>query len=161
MREEIRHHPKGGEILNTHTTKRKAREFDNVHKFDSFCKKVINNEVNRYYNEIKKLEKREKVFSELSLQELRQLYTTDDYFVTEQIFNVLGQDIIVNDERIIEALLTLAEYKRDIILLAYFLDMTDREIGEMLNMLRSTVQYQRNITLQKIKEILEKRVSDV
>ena len=44
---------------------------------------------------------------------------------------------------IAEALQSLPERKRDIILLSYFLELSDREIGDKLNMLRSTVQYQR------------------
>ena len=146
--------------MKTHNATGKAQGFENFHKFDAFCKKVLKNEVRRHYNEVNKRKERETVFSDLSVQELGQLCSTDDYFVTEQIFNVLGLDIIVSNERMAEALLTLAEYKRDIILLAYFLDMTDREIGEMLNMLRGKVHYQRKTTLRILKKILEKGQTD-
>ena len=79
----------------------------------------------------------------MSEKELAQLYTEDKYFVSEQIFNVLGLNVIVTDDVIAEALQSLPERKRDIILLSYFLELSDREIGDKLNMLRSTVQYQR------------------
>jgi DNA-directed RNA polymerase specialized sigma24 family protein len=149
---------KGGEDLKPCNSKK--RVFDDFHKFDSFCKKVLANEVRDYFNELKRKQKREAIFSELSAQERKRLQTTDSYFVTEQIFNVLGQDIIVNDGRVANALLNLAKRKRDIILLAYFLDMTDREIGEKLNLIRATVQYQRKITLKELRKVLEEGNDD-
>jgi RNA polymerase sigma factor (sigma-70 family) len=44
--------------------------------------------------------------------------------------------------------------KRDIILLSYFLDMTDKEIADRLNMARSTVAYRRTTTLGELKKLL-------
>jgi RNA polymerase sigma factor (sigma-70 family) len=128
---------------------------DKQHAFDSFCKKVLRNEVRDYYDEMKRLRDKEISFTELSEQELEQLSTTDKYFVTEQTFNVLGDEIIVNDEIIAEALRSLPERKRDIILLSYFLELTDGEIGKKLNLIRSTVQYQRTSTLRELKIFLE------
>lgn len=86
---------------------------------------------------------------------MEQLYTVDRYFVTEQIFNVLGLDVTVTNDVIAGALQSLSEHKRDIILLSYFLELSDREIGDKLNMVRSTVQYQRTRTLQQIKTFME------
>lgn len=125
------------------------------HAFDSFCKKILKNEARDYYDELKRQRKKEKSFSDLSLKEMDQLYTMDKYFVAEKIFNVIGLDIIVTDDVIIKALQNLPEHKRDIILLAYFLELSDREIGDKLNLLRSTVQYQRTRTLQQLKTFME------
>jgi len=125
------------------------------HTFDSFCKKVLKNEVRDYYDEMKRLREKEVSFSELSAQELEQLATTDKYFSTEQIFNVLGLDVIVNSESIATALNNLPEHKRDIILLSYFLELSDVEIGKKLNLIRSTVQYQRTSTLKALKKVIE------
>ncbi|WP_089284996.1 hypothetical protein [Anaerovirgula multivorans] len=61
--------------------------------------------------------------------ELDQLYTEDKYFVTEQIFNVLGLDVIVTDDVVAEALQSLPERKRDIILLSYFLELSAEKLG--------------------------------
>jgi len=123
--------------------------------FDSFCKRVLKNEVRNYYKEIERLREKEVSFSELSAQELEQLATTDKYFSTEQIFNVLGLDVIVNSESIAAALKNLPERKRDIILLSYFLELSDTEIGKKLNLIRSTVQYQRTSTLKALKKVME------
>lgn len=125
------------------------------HTFDSFCKKVLKNEARDYYDELKRQRNKEVSFSNLSVKEMDQLYTEDKYFAIEQIFNVLGLDVIVTDGVIAEALENLPERKRDIILLSYFLELSDREIGDKLNMLRSTVQYQRASILQQLKKFME------
>jgi len=135
-------------------------ELDKQHAFDAFCKKVLRNDVRNYYDEMKRLRDKEVSFSELSERELEQLSTTDKYFATEQTFNVLGNDVIVNDENIAEALRSLPERKRDIILLSYFLELSDGEIGKKLNLIRSTVQYQRTSTLRELKKIMKEENAD-
>ena len=119
------------------------------HAFDSFCKKVLKHEARDYYDELKRQRNREVIFSELSKKEINQIYTNDKYFDTEQNFNVLGLDVIA------EVLQSLSERKRDIILLYYFLELSDREIGDKLNMLRATVQYQRTSTLRQLKNLMK------
>jgi len=140
--------------------KPKGYEQDKQHAFDAFCKKVLKNDIRNYYGEVKHLRENEVSFSELSEREMAQLATTDKYFVCEQTFNVLGDDVIVTNEDISEALKTLPERKRDIILLSYFLELSDREIGEKLNMIRSTVQYQRTSTLRQLKKFMEEENAD-
>lgn len=148
--EQRSHRPKGGENMKPNSHEQSKR-----HTFDSFCKKILKHEARDYYDELQRQRRKGKTFSDLSAKEMEQLYTLDKYFVTEQIFNVLGLDVIVTDDVIAGALQSLPEHKRDIILLSYFLELSDREIGDKLNMLRSTVQYQRTKTLQQIKEFME------
>jgi len=141
---------KGGEYV-----KPTSHEQDKQHAFDSFCKKILKHEARDYYDEMKRRGEREISFSELSEQEEAQLSTTDKYFATEQIFSVLGRDVIVTDALIAEALKSLPERKRDIILLSYFLELSDGEIGKKLNLIRTTVQYQRTSTLRQLKKFME------
>ena len=111
-----------------------------------------------YYDEINRRRKNEVSFSELTAKELEQLSACDTYFADGQhIFNVLGNDILVRDETIAEALNSLPENKRDIILLSYFLDMTDGEIAKRLNLICSTVQYRRTSTLRELKKFMEEK----
>ena len=128
--------------------------------FGSFCKKVLTNEVRNYHREMERLREKEVSFTELSTQELGQLAITDNYFSTEQIFNVLGLDVIVNSECIATALSNLPQQKRDIILLSYFLELSDAEIGKRLNLIRSTVQYQRASTLRELKRMIQEETAD-
>ena len=128
--------------------------------FDSYCKKVLKNEMRDHYDEVKRKREREIFFSEMSERELEQLSTTDKYFSTEQIFNVQGNAVIVNDALIAGALQNLPERKRDIILLSYFLEMSDGEIGKKLNLIRATVQYQRTSTLRELKKIIQEEIAN-
>ena len=137
-----------------------SQEQSKLRKFDSFCKKVLTNEVRNYHREMERLREKEVSLGELSERELSQLATTDKYFSTEQIFNVLGLDVIVNSESIAAALNNLPQRKRDIILLSYFLELSDAEIGKRLNLIRSTVQYQRSSTLRELKKMMEEENAD-
>lgn len=49
----------------------------------------------------------------------------------------------------------MPDEKRDILLLSYFLDMTDREIADKLNMVRYTIQRKRVKSLKEMKQRLE------
>ena len=135
---------------------RQHQESNKQRVFDCYCKTVLRNEIRNYYHEVKRLRNKETPFSELPEQELNQISSTSEYFEAEQTFNVLGQHVVVSDENIVEALRNLPEQKRNIILLYYFLELSDAEIGEKLNLIRSTVQYQRSKTLRELKGIMEK-----
>lgn len=54
-------------------------------------------------------------------------------------------------------LLSLSGRKRQIILLAYFLDWTDQQIGERFHVVRSTVQAARTKALKEMRDLLEKQ----
>ena len=45
--------------------------------------------------------------------------------------------------------------KKNAILLSYFLDMSDAEIANVLNMVRRSVAYRRTSTLKLLKELME------
>ena len=138
----------------------KSHEKHKQHTFDSFCKRMLKNEMRDYYAEINRRKKYEVSFSELSAAELEQLCAYDEYFADGHSFDVLQEQIIVKDDTIAEALAALPQNKRDIILLSYFLDMNDGEIGKKLNMVRSTVQYRRASILKELKKILEEKGND-
>jgi len=125
------------------------------HTFDSFCKKILKNELRNYYKELNKRKKHEITFSDLSNKKIDEISVYDTYFADTHIFSVLNCDVIVKDESITQALKNLPEHKRDIILLSYFLDMSDREIADRLNMIRSTVQYRRKSILKELKKFME------
>jgi DNA-directed RNA polymerase specialized sigma24 family protein len=91
----------------------------------------------------------------LSEQNLAKLSGTDEYFKGAYSFHVLSYDIAVSDEQIAEALNTLPKDRRDIILLSCFLDMTDREIAEHMDIVRRTVAYRRASSLQKLRKLME------
>jgi RNA polymerase sigma factor (sigma-70 family) len=125
------------------------------HSFDAYCKKVLKYKARDYCRKMKRRRAREVSFSELSEQDMAKLSGTDEYFKGACRFHVLGHDITVSDEQVAEALNALSADRRDIILLSYFLDMTDKEIAERMDIVRRTVAYRRTSTLWKLKKLME------
>lgn len=126
-----------------------------MHQFDTFCKKILKNEVIDYENHLECRRKHEVLFSELSEQEIKQLFMTDDYNLDNYQFQVMGYDIEVKDSLIAEALQSLTEKKRNVILLSYFMDMSDAEIAREMNLVRSTIHEHRKRSLEQMKKIME------
>ena len=127
------------------------------HQYDALAKKVLKGEARSYYRELSKRAALEVNFSEMSEAELLQLYTLDEYESDYYRFEVSGYDVLVKNELLGEA---LPEKKRDIILLSYFLDMSDEEIGGLLNVVRSTIFRHRNTALEKIKLYMEGKTDE-
>ena len=130
------------------------------HQYDALAKKTLVGEAKSYRRTLAKRAAREVTFSDLSESELAQLFTTDEYESDYFRFQVSGFDVLVKNELLAEALNALPERKRDIILLSYFLDMSDTEIGELLNVVRTTVFRHRKSALAKIKQYLEGKADD-
>ena len=80
----------------------------------------------------------------------------DRYFQDDHIFEVLGIPVVVTGDVLAEILAQLPEGKRDIILLSFFLEMTDREIAEYLHIVHQTVSKRRIGILKELRKILEK-----
>ena len=125
------------------------------HSFDSYCKRILKRDAIDLQRAITRRSKREVTFSELSARELSELAVTDEYFTHEYVFDVLGESVGVTDCDLAEALKSLPADKRDIVLMSYFFDTTDKEIAARLNMARSTVAYKRTGSLQDLKKIIE------
>lgn len=125
------------------------------HQYDSFIRKVLRERCRDYFRHLSYLLNHEACFSELSEAELAKLSITEEYPSDVFPFSVQEYTVTVRDESLAMALAALSATQRDIILLSYFLDMTDREIADRLNAARSTIQYQRAKTLKKLKAKLE------
>ena len=125
------------------------------HQFDYFCKKILHGEKVNYEREMEYRGKHEVSFSQLTQEELGRLNSMDEYTAEEAMFRVLDYDVVVKDDLISEALKTLPEKKRNVILLSFFMDMTDTEIAKHMNLVRSTIHHHRVSSLQALKKIME------
>lgn len=123
-------------------------------KFCAYCIKVLHGEALNYLDELKRQREREVSFSELLQKDLDALYLYDDYELAEK-FTVLGKQVSVRDEWISEALKKLPEKKREIILMLYFLDMTEKEIATCLKLVQSTVHYHKDDSLRLLRKLME------
>ena len=125
------------------------------HQFDYFCKKILHGEKVNYEREMEYRGKHEISFSQLTQEELGQLNSMDEYTAEEAMFCVLDYDVVVKDDLISEALKTLPEKKRNVILLSFFMDMTDTEIAKQMNLVRSTIHHHRVSSLRTLKKVME------
>lgn len=125
------------------------------HQFDSFCKKIVREEKYSYFRSLRNAAERTAPLSDLSEEEGEQGVSVDSYPSDRHHFDARGYDIAVEDDELAEALSELSEEYRDIVLLFFFLDMKEREISELMSIVRSTVSYRLNAALRKLRKRLE------
>lgn len=125
------------------------------HQFDRICKLALKGEAANYFKHIGYRRKHEITFSELSEKEMNRLFTMDEYKAEYWKFQALGYDIEVKDDLIAEALKNLSEKKRNVILLSYFLGMSDADIAREMKLVRSTIHEHRKRSLEILKAIME------
>ncbi len=123
--------------------------------FDSYCKKILRNAAIDFQRKKQQLYKKE-----ISL-ELLDNYNSENFCVYQvyeiecKKYRIYSCDIIVRDENLIDVLELLDDEQISIILLYYFLDMTDDKIAKNLNKSRRAVNKKRLNTLNLMKMLLE------
>lgn len=91
-----------------------------MHQFDRLCQLSLNGEAANYHKQMAYQKSHEVNFSELSEKKLNSISVIDEYNLGNSSFQVLGYDIEVKDTLLGEALQTLTEKKRNVVLLSYF-----------------------------------------
>jgi RNA polymerase sigma factor (sigma-70 family) len=124
-------------------------------QFGGFCTRVLKNEANRIRKEYAKQRNVETPWDDLAQEELALTATKDRHFMGEHIFEVQGLPVVVTGDLLAEAIAHLPERKREVILLAYFLGMNDREISEHLHVVRQTISKRRLVSLKELRKYLE------
>lgn len=124
-------------------------------QFDCLARKVVGRTVKNYDRELGRRARHETPFCDLSEMELNQIGVMDEYCVEFTSFDVFGSEVHIYDERLCEAIKELTESRRNILLMSYFLEMTDAEIAEVMEMERFSVCRNRLHTLKLIKDMYE------
>jgi RNA polymerase sigma factor (sigma-70 family) len=124
-------------------------------QFDHFCKVVLSNEAKDAKRQFNYQRQHEVSLCELSPDEERQLYVQDEYPVFEENILVSDFTIHIHNEQLYGAFLALPERKRNIIVLYFWLGMTDQEIATELHLPRSTINSIRLNTIRKLKKLME------
>ena len=70
-------------------------------------------------------------------------------------FHVRGLSVIVRDAVLGQALFALPPKRRDVVLLFYFAERNEPQIGRLLNLDTSTINRRRSAALSNLKAILE------
>lgn len=135
-------------------------ELEIMMQFYHICKRVIHDAGVDCLRKLSKDEPCVIVSSELVENELNRQGFMEDYITDMDVFHVLDMDLEVKDELLFQALERLSEHQRNIILLFYYRDMSDGEIANEMNKVRSTICYHRNSSLQKLREIMEELLNE-
>ncbi len=94
-------------------------------------------------------------FSEMTEKDLDSIFVVDEYNLDSSYFQVLGYDIEAKDILLVEALQALTGKKRNVVLLSYFLEMTDAEIAREMKLVHSTIREHRIRSLELLKKLME------
>lgn len=132
-----------------------SSEEDIQHSFDAYCKRLVRNKARDIQRENTRQGEHEVSLSELTQWDLQNFQHIDHYSFERRKFIVLNTTVEIENESLGKALDTLSPERRDIILSAYLLGMTDDEIAKELHLHRSTVQYRRTSTLKELRKLLE------
>lgn len=115
----------------------------------------MEDERKNYLIYLSRLSRHEVSFSDIGDCLVNQFATTDNYSTDFQIFTLNGLSVGVESDLLSEALRELPENKREIVLMFYFMDMSDSEIADLLKLNRSTVYRHRTSGLALIKKFME------
>ena len=148
-RKELPPGTKGGENL------KPDRHYEHKqYAFDSYCKKVLKCEAFNGYRKISRRQKRFASLEELSEAEMAQLAVYDRYSWEYTTFPIGGAVILIEDDRLAEALLGLSQEDREIFMMHWFLRMTDEQIARYMDMARRTVNTRRHKAYRLLKELM-------
>ena len=128
------------------------REDDLLFMFDAYCRKVV-----KYTGCAKRRDekrKEEKMLDCVAFDEtiLNTLYVEDRYRVMLSNITLPNISVFIDDENLYRNLRLLSEKRLEILLLSYFMEMSDSEIGKLMSLRKSTVQDNRSKALGILRE---------
>ncbi|MEG1884213.1 MAG: sigma-70 family RNA polymerase sigma factor [Clostridia bacterium] len=124
-------------------------------KFDTFIKKCLRNEARDINDHEQYLTDHESLFSELPDYFVENLRSELEQAFFLHTFKALHYSVTVENDRLSEALQMLSDQKRTIILLHYFLDMSDYEISKLTHTQQERVKKTRQRTLNDLRKNME------
>ena len=127
--------------------------------FNGFCKTVLYHEALNAYRDLQRKQRHEISLEYIITETSFEPSAVDEYFQavykpTE--FQVRGQTVVIDDERLATALSKLSPRQREIVLLYYFCGYKDMAIGKLCGYCRSTTNYQRQAALKQLRKELER-----
>lgn len=126
-----------------------------VNQFDYFCKQAISAEQKNYFKHLRRVSRKEVSFSMLGERTVNQFSVFDKKPSDCHQFKIDGTSVYVENERLVEMLKELSNRQREVLLMHYFLDMSDSEIGEILEVDRTTVYRNRMKALKILRKMME------
>ncbi len=128
-------------------------------QFEVFCIRVLQNEARDCYRELSRMSKKISLFSELKSDQLNNLSSIQEYDSDFYLFKINGYEIKIRDALIGEAINKLPKKKQDIILMSFFLEMSEADIAKQMKLGQSTIHYHKVNSLRELKRIMEEKGS--
>lgn len=131
--------------------------------FAAFCKVVLRNAAITTYRDFGRKQKREVSLDYLLSETPFEPFTTDNYFERYDkptVFVVNEQEIVVAGKRLANALCSLSEQRRTVLLMYFFLRYTDEKIGREYGRSRSTVNYWKLAALRQLRKAWEETANE-
>ena len=119
-------------------------------QFDAYCKKTIKHACMDAYAELRRKAEKElpmELAYDMPAEPTRTAYG-HTWLHTDRF------SVCIYDPELAEAILSLVPRQRNIILLCYFAEYSDRETGDILGLPVHVIHFGRQAALKKLKEIL-------
>lgn len=129
-------------------------------QFDCKLKRVVKGIVRNYCKELRRRRNKEISYCELPEIVVEKLAVWDEYESDYTAFDVCGIEIRVFDDDLADAIKNLSEKDRAILLMYFFLGMSDTEIGYKLKINRTTSFRSRKNSLEEIRKMLKENAKD-
>ncbi len=124
--------------------------------FAAFCKIALRYEAINAWRDMSRKAEREISLDYLVSEYCYEPYTTDRYFVEPTPFFVNGETVYIEDKLLAQAIMSLSEHRREIVLLYFFCGYTDRKTGQEYGVCRSTANYRKTAALKQLRAELER-----
>ena len=127
--------------------------------FAAFCKVVLHNAAMSAYRNFGRKQQREISLEYLMSETSFEAFTTDTYFEQNDqptVFVAKGQEIVIANKRLANALSKLSEQRRDVLFLYFFFGYTDAQIGKEYGRSRSTANYWKLAALKQLRKEMER-----
>ena len=128
------------------------------HQFDAYIMKVIRNAGRNRLKKDAYRSRNEFFFEDLDQSGKQRYLNQQDRKPDTELFKVKGR--IYSSDMIHEAIGRLSEDHEKIIGMSYFEDMTDEQIGNIMNASRRLTTYRRNKALEIIRKYLEEEYEE-
>ena len=128
-------------------------------QYDALIKKALVNELKNYVRDIARLSAKQTLFSDLAdgqAENFEDRRTSIAFELVDSEFQILQYSASVRDIHLCNALSKISDRARGVILMFYWLDMTDQEIAVETGLRRRTVNDIRNKAQDKMKKFMER-----
>ncbi|RBT08175.1 hypothetical protein EA87_00918 [Enterococcus faecium] len=130
------------------------------HQFDSYCKTVLRNFARDIYTSEKFHNSLFVSLDTLTDEQLVRFSISDEYSSDYFHFPTIENDVLIKDFLIAQAITSLSKQKQDIVLLSYFIHLTNVAIADLMGLSESTIHYHKVNALNELRIYLEEHKND-